>query len=245
MFELIHPDARKVTNYGDLADLILIAVFDHRKVAYLDHHEVHRLGEAHGLNVVTELSPPGEDLGAQIDALRATWAGTDEEGTVLSLERPGEVVYRVKVKSPEYLQLMRLMAYCTYERTIEFLDARPYVQTWGDLEAALQEQGRDRVPEEVLVYYQQHWERFQRYLADLDRLRIWAEGVRDSIDTEVRAAGIEPPAYRGAFAERAKRLAYPGLVFAALDGRLDTAKMRKAIRDEDEARAAIAALGLD
>lgn len=240
LFELIHPRARKVTNYGELADLVFLTAFDLGRCAYLDHDEVSRLGEAHGLNVVAALAPPGDDLATQIDALLASWSGTDEEGCVLSFERPGEVVYRVKVKSPEYLQLMRLMAFCTYERTVEFLDARPHVQSWAGLEAALQEQGSDRVPEEVLVYYREHWERFQRYLADLERLRAWAMAERDRIDAEVR--GAEP--YRRAFAEKAKAGAYPGLVFAALDGRLDMAKMRKAVRNEDEAREAIAALGI-
>ncbi|MFO0845068.1 MAG: RNA ligase [Gemmataceae bacterium] len=31
LFELIHPRARKVTNYGELADLVLLTVFDHRR----------------------------------------------------------------------------------------------------------------------------------------------------------------------------------------------------------------------
>jgi hypothetical protein len=240
LFELIHPRARKVTNYGELADLILLTAFDHRRFAYLEHEEVRRLGEAHGLNVVPALSPPGAGLAEQIDALLASWAGTDEEGCVLSFERPGEVVYRVKVKSPEYLQLMRLMAFCTYERTVEFLDARPHVQSWAGLEAALQEQGSDRVPEEVLVYYREHWERFRRYLADLERLRAWAVAERDRIDAAVR--GAEP--HRKAFADKAKESPYPGLLFSALDGRLDTSRLRKMFPSEREVAEARTRLGL-
>src|SRR5262245_31717048 len=140
---------------------------------------------------------------------------------------------------------MRLMAFLTYDRTIEFLDARPHVQTWADLEAALQEQGRDHVPEEVLVYYRQHWERFRRYLADLDRLRAWAERERGRIDAEIGGrAGRDASAYRKAFAAVAKTSPYPGLIFAALDGRLDVVRMRAAVRNEAEAREAVTRLGL-
>src|SRR5262245_31474612 len=108
LFELIHPTARQVTNYGERADLIFLACFDHARRAYLDHNAVRQLAETHGLTVVEVLAPRGDDLATQIDALLASWAGTDEEGCVLSFERAGEVVYRVKVKSPDYLQLMRL-----------------------------------------------------------------------------------------------------------------------------------------
>ena len=49
LFELIHPQARIVTNYGDRAELIFIACFDHRRFAYVDYDEVRRLGAAFGL----------------------------------------------------------------------------------------------------------------------------------------------------------------------------------------------------
>ncbi|MFO0930503.1 MAG: hypothetical protein U0736_26320 [Gemmataceae bacterium] len=49
---------------------------------------------------------------------------------------------------------MRLMAFCTYERTLELIDARPAVQ-WDNLLRVLQEQGNERVPEEVLTFYRE------------------------------------------------------------------------------------------
>lgn len=240
LFELIHPKARVVTNYGELTDLFLLAAFDHRRLAYLDHDEVRGLGDAYGLRVVEMLSPAGATLGEQIDELLAAWAGTDEEGCVLSFERPGEVVYRVKVKSPEYLQLMRLMAYCTYDRTIELLDAHPEIRTWDDYERHLQELGRDRVPEEVLGYYREHWERFQKYLADLEVIRRWAEERCAAIDAEIGGkAGRADSEYRKAFAEKAKAEPYSGLLFAARDGRLDVARVRKSVADDKESAEAL------
>jgi hypothetical protein len=246
LFEFIHPQARKVTNYGDRADLVLLACFDHRRFAYAGHDEVSRLAAAHGLTVVDALSPAGEGLGQQIEGLLAALAGTDEEGSVVCFERAGEVIYRVKVKSPEYLQLMRLMAFCTYERTVELIDAHPQVRSWADLEAVLQEEGRDRVPEEVLGFYREHWLRFEGYLADLARLRDWAVSACEQIDREVGGrAGRGPGEYRKAFAQKAVRRPNSGLIFAALDGRLDVPRLRKAVRSPEEARQTLDKLALD
>lgn len=246
LFELIHPLARKVTNYGEMADLILIAAFDHARFAYLDHDELGRLADAHGLRLVEALSPAGATLGEQIDTLLRSLAGTDEEGSVVCFERDGAVLYRVKVKSPEYLQLMRLMAFCTYERTLELIDARPTVQTWDDLRAVLQEQGNERVPEEVLGFYREHWQRYQAYLAALDRLRRWAEAERGRIDAAIGGRAERTPAdYRKAFAAQAVTTAHPALVFAALDDRLDTPRLRKIVRDDGEAHTLLNRLGLE
>jgi hypothetical protein len=245
VFELIHPEARIVTNYGDRANLTLLACFDHRRCAYLDYDQLRAFGDTFGLPIVDALSPQGPTLADQVSSLLASLAGTDEEGSVVCFERAGEVIYRVKVKSPEYLQLMRLLAFCTYERTVEFIDANPHVRTWDDLEVVLQKQGSDRIPEEVLVFYRQHYDRFRAYLTDLEKLRAWAESMRDTIDARVGVrAGQEPGEYRRAFAGEAKNLPYSGLVFAALDGRLDLARLRKAVRDDREAREAIEALKL-
>jgi len=244
LFELIHPQDRKVTNYGERADLILLAAFDQRRLAYASYPEVANLGEAHGLTVVDALALPGASLAEQIDHLLQTLAGTDEEGSVVNFERGDEVIYRVKVKSPDYLHLMRLMTTCTYDRTVEFLDANPHMRSWADLEGFLQEQGRDRVPEEVLGFYRQHYETFQAYLADLEQLQEWAGRVCAQIDAEIGGpAGKDAGAYRKAFAARATARPLSKLLFAHLDGRLDDARLRKSIRSPEEAREALALIG--
>jgi hypothetical protein len=243
LFELIHPGSRKVTNYGERADLTLLACFDQHRLRYLGYDELTELARAHALPVVDALSPAGAGLAEQIDSLLASLAGTDEEGSVVCFERGDEVIYRAKVKSPEYLQLMRLMAFCTYERTVDLIDAHAHVRTWDDLRAVLQEQGRERVPEEVLGYYRQHWERFVAYLADLERLRLWGEQACKTVDQRIGGrAGREPGAYRKAFAAEAVKLPLSSLVFAALDGRLDLPRLRKIFRNEREAREALAAV---
>ena len=55
----------------------------------------------------------------------------------------------------------------------------------------------ERVPEEVLGFYREHWGRYQEYLGDLARLREWAEAACRQIDAEVGGqAGREPGEYR-------------------------------------------------
>jgi RNA ligase len=243
LFELIHHAARKVTNYGDRADLTLIACFDHRRFAYVAYDELCQIAESSGLAVVESLSFAG-DLAAQIDALQSSLVGTDEEGAVLCFERGDEVIYRVKLKSPEYLQLMKLMAFCTYERTLEMIDQKGHIQTWENLRDLLQEQGRSRVPEEILGFYRAHWDRYQAYLADLARLRAWAEGRRDMLSEAVRIAGQPAHEFRKAFAARAIAEPSPALVFAALDGRLDAARLRKIVRSPEEAKEMLGKLGI-
>jgi hypothetical protein len=246
VFELIHPRARKVTNYGERADLILLAAFDQDRFAYAGYEELADLASRHGLTVVDALAPRGATLAEQVDALLASLAGTDQEGSVLNFERGGEVIYRVKVKSPEYLQLMRLLAFCTFERTVEMLEANPQLRTWAEFRTSLQEQGRERVPEEVLGFYRQHYERHAAYLADCERLRAWAERTCTELaDRLGGAAGKERAAFRKAFAGLARSYPLSGLVFAQLDGRLDLERVRKSVRSPREAQEALTAVGLE
>src|SRR5262245_57558488 len=141
-FELIHPEARIVTNYGAREDLVLLAAFDQGRHRYLPYEALRALAAGHRLTVVDGLSPAGETLAEQVADLLAVLAGTDQEGSVLNFERGDEVVYRVKVKSPDYLRLTRQMALCTYDRTVGLVCANPELSGWPELEAYLRGQGR-------------------------------------------------------------------------------------------------------
>ena len=237
LFEFIHPLARIITNYGDRADLVLIACFDHARYEYLDHEALAALAARHGLAVVDALSPTGETLAEQIDSLRASMAGTDQEGSVLCFERDGHVAYRVKAKTPDYLQLMKLMAFCTYPRTVEMIDVHG-LTTWDGLRAVLQEQGKNNVPEEVLVFYREHWARHEAYLALLPRIAAWAQAQRDDIEAKVGKGD------RKAFAGEATRRRHPALIFAALDDRVDRARLRRMVPTPDDAQILADELGL-
>jgi hypothetical protein len=239
IFELIHPEGRKVTNYGDRSDLVLLAAFDQRRTRYLPYPELAALAQTHGLTVIDALTPAGATLGEQIADLLASLAGTDQEGSVLTFERDDEVIYRVKVKSPDYLRLMRVLAECTYDRAVSLLDANPTLTTWEEFEAFLMGLGREKVPEEVIGHFRLHFDRFRDYLQDCERLRQWAAQALPEIESRL-TGGRESPGYRKDFAALVRGYPYSGLLFAALDGRLDLARVRGVFRSPDEVRYALA-----
>lgn len=241
LFELIHPQARKVTSYGERSDLVLVAGFEQSRLRYLSYAELHALAQAHSLHLVDALSPRGQTLPEQIDDLLASLAGTDQEGSVLTFERGGEVIERVKVKSPDYLTLMRTVAECTYERTVALLEANPQVTAWEELEEVLRAQRPDKMPEVLLALFQSHYLRFRAYEEACDRLLRWA--VRVCADLEMILGGREekhPSDFRSSFAILAARYPFSELLLAALDGRLNRARVRQTCRTPDEARRAVA-----
>jgi hypothetical protein len=245
IFELIHPLAKKVTDYGDRSELILLGCLDIHDLRYATYPEVAAIAREHALTVVDALSPQGGTLAEQIEDLLAALAGTDEEGSVLQFENAQEVVYRVKVKSPDYLRLMRARAECTYEKLAALMDENPHLTNWQDVEAFLRALGPQAVPEEVLDSYRPHYERFAAYLADCQRLCQWASQVHDEIDRQLGGCQEQDAAaYRKRFAALALRYRHATLLFAALDGRLDRARIRRLIRDSNQARQILDELGL-
>jgi hypothetical protein len=246
VFEFLHPEARVITNYGDREELVLLACFDRADWRYRTYAELKELAAAHGLAVVDEFAPAGSTLAGQIDALLTAIAGTDQEGAVITIEHGRRVVYRVKVKSPDYLRVLKLVVTCTYARTVEMLDAHPEWTGWADLEAYLRGLGREQVPEEVLGFYREHYDAHAAYLADCERLRAHALEVAARVLAEAKAEAGDPPAprlLRKCFAARAVKLPMSALLFAAFDGRLDISGVRLFARTPDEAREAMARIG--
>jgi hypothetical protein len=240
VFELLHPEARIVTNYGAREDLVLLAAFDHARHRYLPHAELLALAGAHGLTAVDALAPEGASLPEQIEDLLASLAGTDQEGSVLNFERGDEVVYRVKVKSSYYLRLTRQMGLCTYDRTVGLAETEAGLRSWEEVEALLKGAGKEEVPEELLPYYREHYDRFAGYLADCERLRQWAEGAARTLEADLGGrASRDPREFRKAFAARAVSYPHAGLIFAALDGRLDVRRVRAYAPTPQEAARAL------
>jgi hypothetical protein len=239
VFEFLHPETRVITDYGDRQDLVLLAAFDRRDYRYLPYPDVLALAAGLGLTVVDEFTPVGVTLAEQLDALLASFAGTDQEGAVIVIEHGNRVVYRVKVKSPDYLRVLKLVVTCTYARTVEMIDAHPEWAGWADMEAHLRALGREQVPEEVLGFWREHYEAFAAYRADCERLRAWAADAATELLREVRPLAGDPPVprlLRKAFAARAVTMPRSGLLFAAFDGRLDLAAVRTIARTPAEAR---------
>ncbi|HEY1187859.1 MAG TPA: RNA ligase family protein [Gemmata sp.] len=244
LFEFIHPETRVITNYGAREDLVLHACFDKREYRYRTYTELKDLAHAHALAHVEEFAPAGHTLGEQIESLLASIAGTDQEGTVITIEHGHRVVYRVKVKGPDYLRVLKLVVTCTYDRTVEMCDRHPDWTGWGDLAAHLRSLGREQVPEEVLGFYREHYDAFAAYLADCARLRDWGLRVGAAVRAEAEAeAGTgNDRLLRKCFAARAVKMPHKALLFAAFDGRLDVNTVREFARTPAEAREAAAEL---
>ena len=241
VFEFLHPETRVITNYGGREDLVLLACFDRADVRYRTYAEVTELAAAHGLAHVDEFAPPGATIGEQIEGLLVAIAGTDQEGTVITIESGHRVVYRVKVKSPDYLRVLKLVVTCTYPRVVEMIDAHPDWTGWPDMDAHLRSLGREHVPEEVLGFYREHYDAFAAYRTDCERLRDWAAEVaaRARAEAEAEAGVGDDRLLRKCFAARAVKLPLKALAFAAFDGRLDVAAVRQFAHTPDEARAAV------
>jgi hypothetical protein len=246
VFEFLHPETRVITNYGDRQDLVLLACFDRAEWRYRPYAEVKALAAKYGFTVVDEFTPAGTTLAEQLDSLLAKIAGTDQEGTVITIEHGHRVVYRVKVKSPDYLRVLKLVVTCTYARVVETLDAHPEWNGWADYESHLRSLGREQVPEEVLGFYREHYDTHAQYLAGCERLRAWATEVAKRVLAEVGDEAGNPPIprlLRKCFAARAVKLPLSPLLFAAFDGRLSVAVIREIARTPDEAREAVAKIG--
>ena len=87
------------------------------------------------------------------------------------------------------------------------------------------------------MFYQEHWARHEAYLATLPRIAAWAEAQRDDIEAKVGKGD------RKAFAGEATRRKHPALIFAALDNRVDRARLRRMVPTPDEAQALAEELG--
>lgn len=242
VFEFLHPETRVITNYGEREDLILLSCFDRVDYRYRTYAELKALADAHALAHVDEFAPQGHTIAEQIEGLLASIAGSDQEGTVITIEHGHRVVYRVKVKSPDYLRVLKLVVTCTYPRVVEMIDQHPDWKQWSDMEAHLRSLGREQVPEEVLGFYREHYDAFAAYLADCERLRAWAAERAARARTEAEAdAGVgNERLLRKCFAARAVKLPHKGLVFAAFDGRLDIAAVRQMVHSPEDAREALA-----
>lgn len=246
VFEFLHPETQVITNYAGREDLVLLTCFDRTDFRYRPYVEVKELATAHGLAVVDEFSPIGNTLAEQIDSLLASIAGTDQEGTVIAIEHAHRVVYRVKVKSPDYLRVLKLVVTCTYARTVEMIDAHPEWAGWADVEAHLRALGREQVPEEVLGFYREHFDTHAAYLLDCERLRAWGTEVAARVSAEASAEAGNPPVarlLRKCFAARAVKMPMSPLLFAAFDSRLTIAVVRQIAGTPDEARAAVEKIG--
>lgn len=109
LFEIIYPSNRIVVNYGDRAELVLLAVINTATGEELDH-----IVEARRLGFVYAKKYPFTNFGELMKSIPE-----NEEGYVLRYPNG----YRVKIKGPEYVRLHRILTGITSRRIWELLAA--------------------------------------------------------------------------------------------------------------------------
>ena len=171
--ELIHPDNQIVTHYGDRMDLPVISVVDLETGREIGRRASAELCAVHGLSPVRAFVPRSPDFDGAVAELRASWAGTDIEGTVVTVEVPDRPnPYRIKIKGTRYLELMRLKNSCSLSRTRELAEAND-LGDWISFLAYLKAQ-MPELPEEVRMMYQGHFARYAAWetenRAEVERL---------------------------------------------------------------------------
>jgi len=192
LFEIVYPANRIVVDYGGMDDLVLLAVIEN----------------ATGRDLTTDLGAAAADVGwpgkiatpyalTTLDEVELQAQSDDvDEGFVLVWEDGS----RVKVKTPEYLRLHRLVTGMTPRRIWELLAAGV------DLDPILAS-----VPDE-----------FQKWALDVcDDLTARYDNILEQARAEEASVRAFDLPDRKAVAEVVKKLdqPLPGLVFALLDGK--------------------------
>jgi hypothetical protein len=153
IFELLFPEGRILTDYGDRRDLVLIACFDGYAFRYKTYQELIDISEYLHLTLVQRYVAMGNGPWEQMDNLLEQIKGTDAEGFMMTIEQNGQLVYRMKFKGADYIRMLRLMNYCTYKHVVEMiLDDRNLLSRDAFMGMLKQNSGDD-LPQYVIDEY--------------------------------------------------------------------------------------------
>lgn len=169
LWELVHPEARVITDYGERVDLILTGAVDYLGPIprYLTRKELELIAKNKECPISEVFYLEGSTFEDKIEDLEKKLKGKDLEGSVVTFESADSVLHRVKIKTPDYIQLVKLTRHCSYKRTCEFASllrekGRP-AHTWKEFEDALKKKGADQIPEEILNFYKEYFEEYLKY----------------------------------------------------------------------------------
>lgn len=171
IFEMIHPECKIITNYGDKKDLILLAVFD-KEVDFkeLNREELITFAKYYKLNLIDYwlVDTWSNDFNNNLSELEQKWKDTDLEGTVaIFCDRSGPR-YRLKIKNAHYLELLKLSQFCTIGYTQELCKANNF-KSWDEFRDFLYQS--DAMTEEIEIGYQIHFEKYLAWSEKIDKLK--------------------------------------------------------------------------
>ena len=198
LFEIIYPKNRIVVDYGDLEDLVLLAVIDNTDGYELQIHDdnIHLEGirfrnlyKNLGFNTVKKYN------GITDYSILSGMISTDREGYVVRFKNG----FRVKIKGDEYKRLHRILTNISSRDIWEYLkDNKPFDEIL------------EKVPDE---FY--NWVKFTKAELELQyfvierEYRLIYESIMKSLN----------PKDRKSFAEIALKYKYPKLLFLIHDNK--------------------------
>jgi RNA ligase len=137
LFEIIYPENRIVVDYGDRAELVLLAEVHTRTGEEMD------TGRTNWTGAKADAFEPGD-----LDLLsRAANERDNAEGFVCTWRRKNNPALRVKLKAEEYVRLHRIVTGLS-NRTV-----------WEHLAAGTIDQLRDETPDEFYDWFDEHVDR--------------------------------------------------------------------------------------
>jgi RNA ligase len=204
LFEIIYPDNRIVVNYGERAELVLLAEMHIRTGEELDTERSNWPGAK-----VDAFEPDDLELLA-----KACNERDNSEGFVCTWRRKNAPALRVKLKADEYVRLHRVVTGLS-NRTV-----------WEHLAAGTIDQLRDDTPDE---FYQWFDEQVDALLSEHRDIVECAQVQLDTLTTAL--PGADRKLLAEAIQQSTT---YPGLCFALLDGKDISERVWRMVKPERE-----------
>lgn len=214
MFELIHPDSRVITNYGDLKALQLIAISRPSK---------HRQGLMYGLitgwgpeQIYPELENADLNLRSKSKSISKTImeslnADPDvPEGIVVVMHNNVEIVHRVKMKTDQYIAAHKLKYSCSFKSVVRLMLNSPNITSWDDVEAYLASMGM--IDEETRATYRGHFDDYLKWASECDDI---AAKVLSLVEKDAQFEGELDKSFFKRMAIKFKQHMYFGLIMQA------------------------------
>ena len=169
VFELIHPENKIVTDYGDEKKMVLLSMYDKNRGDYESYETLKEDADYYGLEMADVLKSDGSSLEEGLEEVKAELNKQDNapEGSIVCFIKDDVIVHRVKAKLADYLELFRLKFHCTFDRTVETVLQDPALLEWEAFLDYLRE--NEMVEEEIEDAYKEHHDEF---LAKLEEARL-------------------------------------------------------------------------
>lgn len=192
LFEIIYPQNRIVINYGDLEDVVLLAVIDKQTGEEWTYEQMESFGKRWNISVVKQY-----DCKCGLIGLKDI-PGNNREGFVVKFDTG----LRVKIKYEEYVRLHRILTGVSTKTIWELLRNHQPV-----------DQIIDKVPDEFYDWFTDQMRKLKREYACIDLIcKIIISDLPDLTNAE--ECGILPM-----LAQRIQKHQYRSVIFAMWRGK--------------------------